>query len=198
VRIRLRWVLAVYALAYASVVVAFAAADLSALPILRLLLWPALLSIFWVIARSASFSVSGSAAVAASATVGAWLFSLAEPFLEPASQEASLYQHPLLLVVFGLGTLLVLLVLWARRDGAWKGLLWLALAETGVTLLAFYVVAARGADTGMWAQLRPLALIATGNWETAVRVTLAWLIAMLVALRVRGGSRSPGGGAREA
>jgi hypothetical protein len=186
VRIELRWVLAVYTVAYASVVLALAGPDLVPLPFLHFLLWPALVCTFWVIARQASFSALGSAAVALFAAAASWLFGQAEPLLEPQSLEASLYQKPLPLVAFGLGLLLVLVALWAWRDGAWRGLFWLALVEFGVTAFAYYVVTVRGSDPGVWAHLRSPALVATGNWETAVRVTCAWLLAMATALLVRG------------
>lgn len=197
VRIELRWVLAVYTVAYASVVVALAGPELVPLPFLPILLWPALVLTFWVIARQASFSAPASAVVALFAAAVAWLFGQLEPVLEPRSLEAGLYQKPLLLVLFGLGALLVLVAVWARRDGAWKGLLWLALAEFGVTVFAYYVITARSSDPGVWAHLQSAAFVATGNWETAVRVTCAWLVAMVVALLVRGklqpaGARSPG------
>jgi hypothetical protein len=184
-RIELRWVLAVYAVAYASVVVAGVAADLAHLPLLSLLIWPALVCAFWIIARAASFRALGSALIAVSAAAMSWVFGQAELVLEPRSMEAALYRKPLLLVVFGLGLLLVLVFLWARRDGAWRGLSWLAFAEFGVTVFAFYVITARASDPGIWARLQSLALIATGSLEVAVRVTCAWLLTMFIALRVR-------------
>jgi hypothetical protein len=184
-RIELRWVLAVYAVAYASVVVAGVAAIMAHLSLLSLLIWPALVCAFWIIARAASFRALGSALIAVSASAMSWVFGQAELVLEPRSMEAALYLKPLLLVVFGLGLLAVLVALWARRDGAWKGLLWLALAELAVTAFAFYVVTARASDPGIWARLQSSALVATGSWETAVRVTCAWLLTMFIALRIR-------------
>ena len=189
VHVDLRWVLAVYAVAYASVVVTGAVPDLLRLPVLQLLLWPALFGTFWVIARQASFSVYGSAVVGLLATAAAWAFDQVEPLLESRSMEAALYHRPLPLVVFGLGILAVLVALSARRDGAWKGLAWLALAELCVTIFAYYVITLRASDPGVWARLQSTAFVATGSWEPAVRVTLAWLLAMFAALLVRDGRR---------
>ena len=177
--------LAVYTLAYASFVVALAGPAFVPLPLLRLLLWPALVVIFWVIARQASFSVLWSTVVALFAVALTWLFGQAELVLEPRSLETGLYQKPLPLVAFGLGLLVVVVALWARRDGVWKGLFWLACVEFAITAFAYYVVAARGSDSGVWASLRAPAFVATGNWETAVRVTCAWVLAMVTALFVR-------------
>ena len=171
VKIELRWVLAVYTLAYASFVVALAGPAFVPLPLLRFLLWPALAATFWVIAKQASFSALWSTLVALFALALTWLFGQAELVLEPRPLEAGLYQKPLLLVAFGLGLLVALVALWARRDGVWKALPWLALVEFGVTVFAYYVVTARGSDSGIWANLRSPALVATGNWESAVRVT---------------------------
>ena len=184
-RVELRWVLAVYAVAYASVVVTGAVPDLLRLPVLQLLLWPALFGTFWVIARRAFFPMLASAVVALLATAAAWLFDQLEPLLESRSMEAALYHKPLPLVVFGLGILVVLVVLSARRDGAWKGLAWLALAEFCVTIFAYYAITVRASEPGVWAHLQSTAFVATGSWEPAVRVTLAWLLAMVAALQVR-------------
>jgi hypothetical protein len=104
--------------------------------------------------------------------------------------ETSLYQKPLLLAAFGLAILLTLVVLWARRDRVWKGLLWLAVAESVVTAFAYYVVTFRGSEPGVWARLQSSAFIATGNWEAAVRVLCAWLLVTAIALFVRGRMRS--------
>ena len=185
VRLELQWVLAAYTASYACVVVALAASDLSRQPLLGLLLWPAVVAAFWIIARGASFSVLGSAIVAMTAVAVFWVLGQAELVLESRSMEAALSRMPLPVVAFGLGILVVLVVLWKRRDGAWKGLLWLALAEFGVTVFATYIITTRASDPGVWAYLRSPSYTVATSWETAARFTSAWLLTMFIALLLR-------------
>ena len=192
-QVRLEWrsVLAVYTAAFATAVAVSALAPMSGLPAwaVTTVVYVVLFVVFWVVAARQGASQITALGLAAGSVLAHWLlFLLTQSWVNTlhgfmsrggdSGSESALFFTALVVSGIGLATLVILLVGWGWRDGRWRGLIWVAVAEFAVTAVALYF--ARPGIPEAQSAFSSFAFLVALDWSSPLRVAAAWITAVSV------------------